>query len=243
MHARVRGTLTEAAGPFPAGTPYRADDPALLLWILACIVDSSVLVYDQYVASMDDDDRERYWQDYKVIGRHFGLADADLPATWADFRAYVDGVVASGDLVVTPRARELGLEIVMHPPVPVHLRPLVELANFVTVGLLPPGVRRAVRVLVGPGAGAGPPRRRRVPQAGRRAAAAAGRALRAQRAPGRRGLTPRRTASAPGPQAAQPAPGDARDGQRVLAPGALAVGVAGRAQAGDAAAARASAPS
>jgi uncharacterized protein (DUF2236 family) len=142
MHARVRGTLTEAAGPFPAGTPYRADDPALLLWILACIVDSSVLVYDQYVTSMDDDDRERYWQDYKVIGRHFGLADADLPATWGDFRAYVDGVVASGDLVVTPRARELGLEIVMHPPVPVHLRPLVELANFVTVGLLPPGVRR-----------------------------------------------------------------------------------------------------
>ena len=51
-------------------------------------------------------------------------------------------MVASGDLVVTPRARALGLEIVMRPPVPVHLRPLLELANFVTVGLLPPAVRR-----------------------------------------------------------------------------------------------------
>jgi uncharacterized protein (DUF2236 family) len=142
MHARVTGTLTEAAGRFPAGTPYRADDPALLLWILACLVDSSVLVYDQYVASMDAEERERYWRDYKVIGRLFGLTDADLPATWGDFRDYVDGVVASGDLHVTPRARALGIDIVMRPPVPAHLRPLVELANFVTVGLLPPAVRR-----------------------------------------------------------------------------------------------------
>ena len=36
MHARVRGELAdEPAGRFPAGTPYAADDPELLLWILA----------------------------------------------------------------------------------------------------------------------------------------------------------------------------------------------------------------
>src|SRR5689334_24408357 len=33
MHRTVSGELAEAAGPFPAGTPYRADDPKLLLWI------------------------------------------------------------------------------------------------------------------------------------------------------------------------------------------------------------------
>src|SRR3954447_12128545 len=35
MHSRVRGELREPAGRFPAGTPYRGDDPELLLWILA----------------------------------------------------------------------------------------------------------------------------------------------------------------------------------------------------------------
>src|SRR3954463_11156590 len=108
VHGPGRGALPVAAGRFPAGTPYRADDPQLLLWVLACIVDSSLLVYDQYVASLRDSERERYWQDYKVIGRLFGLRDRDLPTGWADFRAYVDGMVESGDLVVTPRARELG---------------------------------------------------------------------------------------------------------------------------------------
>src|SRR5829696_10078405 len=35
MHRRVRGELPEAAGHFPAGTLYVADDPELLMWILA----------------------------------------------------------------------------------------------------------------------------------------------------------------------------------------------------------------
>src|ERR1700709_71845 len=32
MHRRVRGELPAPAGRFAAGTPYTADDPALLLW-------------------------------------------------------------------------------------------------------------------------------------------------------------------------------------------------------------------
>src|ERR1700712_4311201 len=32
MHGRISGELREDAGRFPAGTPYRADDPELLLW-------------------------------------------------------------------------------------------------------------------------------------------------------------------------------------------------------------------
>jgi uncharacterized protein (DUF2236 family) len=142
VHRRVRGELPVAAGRFPAGTPYRADDPELLLWILATIVDSSILVYDQYVASVTDAQRDAYWQDYKVVGRLFGLRERDLPRTWRDFRGYVDRMLASGDLVVTPRARELGLDIVMRPPVPLERRPILELVNFITVGLLPGDVRR-----------------------------------------------------------------------------------------------------
>ena len=52
MHRRVRGELAEPAGHFPAGTPYAADDPELLLWILAAIVDSSLLVYGKYVRGL-----------------------------------------------------------------------------------------------------------------------------------------------------------------------------------------------
>ncbi|MCP9490394.1 MAG: DUF2236 domain-containing protein [Solirubrobacteraceae bacterium MAG38_C4-C5] len=142
MHATVRGETGEAAGRFPRGTPYRGDDPDLLLWVLASLVDSAVLVYEKAVCRLSTGEREALWADYRVVGRLFGLADDDMPAGWGDFRAYVDGMVASGDLVVTDQARELATEIVMHPPAPLVARPLVELVNQITVGLLPGDLRR-----------------------------------------------------------------------------------------------------
>ena len=142
MHRRVRGTLAEPAGRFPAGTPYAADDPELLLWILAPIVDSTLLVYDKYVRRLSRDERDAYWQDYRVIGTLFGLLPEEMPATIEDFDAYMAAMLASGDLHITDEARELAIEIVLHPPVPLQARPLLELVNQITVGLLPGEIRR-----------------------------------------------------------------------------------------------------
>jgi uncharacterized protein (DUF2236 family) len=142
MHARARGTLPRDAGRFGAGTPWAADDPELLLWIIACLVDSAVLVYERYVTSLSAAERDAYWADYRVVGRLFGLRDADMPASWSAFQTYMKDMLRSGDLHVTPTAREVGIDVVLRPPVPLKVRPLVELANFITVGLLPGRVRR-----------------------------------------------------------------------------------------------------
>lgn len=141
-HRRVRGELTKPAGRYPAGTPYRADDPELLLWILAALADSAMLVYSKYVRRLDPDARDALWQDYRVVGAQFGVAPAEMPATAEAFDAYMVGMLAGDDLFVSERARELAIDIVLHPPVKLHLRPLVELVNQITVGLLPPTIRR-----------------------------------------------------------------------------------------------------
>ena len=142
MHRRVRGELAEAAGPFPAGTPYRGDDPEHLLWILGALAESAMLVYDKYARSLSDAERDALWRDYRVVGRLFGLRQRDMPREVDAFDAYMAERYASPELVVTPQARELAIEIVLRPPVPLHLRPVLELVNQITVGLLPPQVRR-----------------------------------------------------------------------------------------------------
>jgi uncharacterized protein (DUF2236 family) len=142
MHKKVRGELFEDAGPFPAGTPYAADNPELLLWILATLVDSGMTVYQRYVRELTPGERESLWQDYRIFGRLFGLPDAAMPASYGDFRRYMRRMLDGEDLYVTDEARTTAREIVMRPPVPLAARPLVELANFVTVGLLPPRIRR-----------------------------------------------------------------------------------------------------
>jgi uncharacterized protein (DUF2236 family) len=142
MHRRVRGELAQSAGRFPAGTPFAADDPELLMWVLATLVDSALVVYDRYVGSLSRDERDAYWQDYRVIGRLFGLRDAEMPDDIGEFDDYMRAMLDGPDLHVTRAARELAVKIVMQPPVPLIRRPVLELVNFVTVGLLPPQLRR-----------------------------------------------------------------------------------------------------
>ncbi len=142
MHRRVRGELREPAGRFPAGTPYAADDPELLLWILATLVDSALTVYPRYVRALSWAERDALWRDYKVVGNLFGLADADMPDGIDEFDAYMRGMLESGDLLVVPEARDLGVEIVLKPPVPLAFKPLLELVNQITVGLLPASIRQ-----------------------------------------------------------------------------------------------------
>lgn len=141
MHRRVTGELTEPAGRWPAGTPYAADDPALLLWILATLADGGATVYRRWVGPLDRFELERLWQDYRVVGRLFGIPDDAMPASWIAFEEYWRGMLGDGSLHVTPQARALAIDVVMRPPVPLVARPLLELVNQVTIGSLPATVR------------------------------------------------------------------------------------------------------
>jgi uncharacterized protein (DUF2236 family) len=146
MHRRVSGKIRDGVGHYPPGTPYAADQPDLLLWVLFTLVDSGIVVYDKYVRSMCEAERAGYWDDYKVVGELFGLTRSDMPDTLADLRAYKREMLSSGTLVVTDWARTRARQIVLEPPVPLQFRPLVQTANFVTIALLPDEIRRQYRL-------------------------------------------------------------------------------------------------
>ncbi len=142
MHRTVRGRLPEAVGPFPAGAPYRADDPRLLMWILYTLIDSSILLYRTYVGRLSGGDQAALWEDYKVVGRLFGLRASEMPDDLNDLRCYGRDMLAGGELTVGDWARRRAREIVLQPPVPNLARPLLEAVNFITVALLPEVIRR-----------------------------------------------------------------------------------------------------
>ena len=141
VHHRMSGTLPEQAGPFPPGTPWAADDPQLLLWIIATLVDSSLLVYERYVNPLSADERQEYWSEYRVVAALFGLDDHQIPEPFEELQQYLQTMLASDQLYVSEQARELAIQIVLRPPIPFALRPVLELANFITVGLLPRSLR------------------------------------------------------------------------------------------------------
>ena len=142
MHRRVRGRLGDAVGIFPAGTPYRADDPELLMWILYTLVDSAALLYTTYVGDLSTLQRAALWEDYKVVGELFGLRRSQMPDSLDVLHAYGAGMLGGDRLCVGDWARQRAKQIVLNPPVPTAARPLLETVNFITIALLPDEIRR-----------------------------------------------------------------------------------------------------
>jgi uncharacterized protein (DUF2236 family) len=150
LHGRVRGALEEPAGRYPAGSPYRADDPEFLLWILACLADSAQAVYERFVRRLAPDEQLSFWDDYLTVGELFGLPRERAPVTYADYRAYMTERLASSDLHVTPHAYELGRQVAFKLPLPAHRRPALAVINFMVLGLLPARVRELYGLAWGP---------------------------------------------------------------------------------------------
>lgn len=153
MHARVRGTMRTGVGPFPAGTPYRGDDPDLLLWILAAFIDSSYGTFERYVRPLDATERQRLWEQWRLVGAIFGLEGDAMPRTYAEHRDYMDAMLTSGLLVVSDEARDLARRVILNPPIPLALLPIKELVNHITIDSLPADLRRQYGFLPLPGRG------------------------------------------------------------------------------------------
>ena len=141
LHERVKGTLPEAAGPFPAGTPFSAFDPKLMLWTLAVIADSGRAIYETMVRRLSEAEREALWQDYIRFGELFGMPRAAAPATYHEFRSWWKAQLASPDLHATSHALEVAPLVAFEQPVPTVARGNLALQNLVIAGTLPRRVR------------------------------------------------------------------------------------------------------
>jgi uncharacterized protein (DUF2236 family) len=149
VHEHVSGTLHVGTAHYPAGTPYDARDPELMLWVHATLVDSALVAYERFVGELSVAEREGYWQESKCAAEVLGLARAHLPDTSADFDAYVRRMLAGPELEVTPLARELA-DAVVHPPLRYLPRMASGIASLCWRGLLPAPLRDAYALRWGP---------------------------------------------------------------------------------------------
>ena len=141
LHERVVGELPEDAGPTPAGTPYSAYDPELMLWTMAVIADSAPLFYELLVEELSDPEREQLWQDYVLFAELFGMPRDAAPATWREFRAWWEETLASERMHLTDTARYVGYATAFEIPLPGIYAPAKRVHDLIMLGSLPPRVR------------------------------------------------------------------------------------------------------
>lgn len=141
LHERVKGALPETAGSHPAGTPYSAFDPELMLWTLAVIADSGRAMYETMVRPLSADEREGLWQDYVRFGELFGLPRSEVPGSYREFSAWWEERMRSPELQATEHGLAMAPLVAFRQPVPATARGNLVAQNHIVKGTLPPRVR------------------------------------------------------------------------------------------------------
>ena len=146
MHSTVEGELPRRAGRVPAGTPYSAFDPELMLWTIAPAADSAVHFYELFVRELTEAERDAFWADYVRFGELFGMPASAAPGSWAEFRGYVDAKINGPDAHLTDEARFVGSAVMFEIPTQRSRWPAMRAHNVVMKASLPPKVREHYRV-------------------------------------------------------------------------------------------------
>lgn len=139
-HRPVHGRLDEAVGRFAAGTEFDANDPELQHWVHATLVDSAMVTFERFVTPLSNAEKEELYQESKITARLFGIPEPTIPATHADFAAYVRDMV-EGDTLCFGRDGRRVADSIMDPPLPPGLRQIAGSGRILTEGLLPPALR------------------------------------------------------------------------------------------------------
>jgi uncharacterized protein (DUF2236 family) len=142
MHGAVEGELEEGAGPrHPAGTPYAAFDPELMLWTIAVAADSACLFYERLVREMEAGERDRFWAEWVRFGELFGMPREVAPRGWGEFREYFDGRLASDAMHLTADAKRTGFGVAFRIPFGAAGFLARDVHNLIMLGSLPKVVR------------------------------------------------------------------------------------------------------
>jgi uncharacterized protein (DUF2236 family) len=132
VHDRVSGEA--------GGRRYSANDPELLLWVNATLIDTTLVVYERFVRPLDEAEKRRYYLETSEAAEAFGIPSEIIPPDLDAFRGYLHGMLEGGELRATEDSRKL-VRDVLRPPLPLALRLPTAALRQVTVALLPPAIR------------------------------------------------------------------------------------------------------
>ena len=110
IHDRVHGALTDDAGGYPAGEPYSAHDPGLLLWVHVTLLYVLPRTYHLLIAPLSPAQRDRYCREAVGLGPLLGIPMETMPRTATEVETLLHEAIDAGAVVVTPAARRIVAE-------------------------------------------------------------------------------------------------------------------------------------
>jgi uncharacterized protein (DUF2236 family) len=137
--ARVRGIHAHVEGTLQDGTPYFANDPALLAWVHVTEATSFLAAYIRYTEPrMTAVDRDRYFVEMAQVA--VALGAGPVPRSWAEAQALVASM--RPQMKVDARTREVARLVLDQRARTPAAEPLQALTMQAAIDLLPDWARR-----------------------------------------------------------------------------------------------------
>jgi uncharacterized protein (DUF2236 family) len=133
IHDHVRGTDPVT------GRQYAAGDPALLLWVHAALVESSLAAGGLFGTPLSPRDSDRYVAEMVVAAELVGIPAGLVPSTTADLDSYISSV--RPELRCTPAARESVAYLLDPPGLDEDIAEIWQDVRYATVAALPEWAR------------------------------------------------------------------------------------------------------
>jgi uncharacterized protein (DUF2236 family) len=132
--ARVRSIHDRVGGTLADGTPYSANDPALLTWVHVAEIYAFLTAYRRHVdPGFADAEADRYVAETAVVAQRLGAED--VPMTWGQVRAYLQAMRPA--LRYDHRTREVARALLTQRAPTLALAPFRTLTMTAAADLLP----------------------------------------------------------------------------------------------------------
>jgi uncharacterized protein (DUF2236 family) len=144
VHTRVRGVLREDVGRWQRGTPYRADDPDALLWVLVTLADTALLMYESCFGRLSPELERAYLSDAARLGSMIGVPVEMVPHDRLSLEHYIHSMISDGTVAVGDAASHIAQQLMnvkLPPGLGLSLEIWRSVSLAVAISLMPEELR------------------------------------------------------------------------------------------------------
>ncbi|MGH7758625.1 MAG: oxygenase MpaB family protein [Candidatus Dormibacteria bacterium] len=145
VHRAITGQLPpkNSTATWPAGSPYRAQDRELTLWVHASLLDSMLGTYRAVAGPLSAARASRFVREWDRVGQLIGLAAGSTWATEAEMREWIQCQLRRGIALPGEGSRQVA-RVILAPGI--EGRVLARMTSLMTLGMLPKSVRERLGV-------------------------------------------------------------------------------------------------
>jgi uncharacterized protein (DUF2236 family) len=140
MHGRIGGTISITDGDQKQNRSYCANDPDLLLWVWATILEATLYAYEKTCRLLSDAEKQQFYKESRSVATLMGIPYDRQPKDLNDFYTYFEGMINGSILRVDEVTLDLATAIFQPPFFPAYL------AKTLAAGTLPPRWRMAYQL-------------------------------------------------------------------------------------------------